>query len=71
MMSTNSNSAMQFQILPDRIHLDSQDLIKSAYDDYVDGRISYEEMDKIVCTEVNIQSSLEALCGVWSFDDVY
>lgn len=71
MMSTNSNSAMQLQISPDRIHLDSQDLIKSAYDDYVDGRISYEEMDKIVSDEVNTQSSLEALYGVWSFDDVY
>ena len=71
MMSTDPESAMQMQISPDCIHLDSKDVIESAYDDYVEGRISYEEMDKIVSMETNIQSSLETLCTVWSFDDVY
>ena len=47
----------------------SKDIVAEAYEEYVEGVISEEQLDQILSIEMNSQRTLEALFGVWSFEE--
>jgi hypothetical protein len=47
----------------------SKDIVAEAYEEYVEGVISEEQLDQILSLEMNSQRTLETLFGVWSFEE--